>query len=137
MRAIHGDEAMGNHLVLRVDLDEPMLVDTGIGDGILEPIRLEEGRTVQGSREFRLEVMDDGLWRFHNHEGVIPPNFDFTPEPDEDRLARTCRNLQEDADSLFRKNLICMQPDGFGGTKALIGRVLALPGEQKKILEIQ
>ena len=27
MRAIHGDQAMGNHLVLRVDLEEPMLAD--------------------------------------------------------------------------------------------------------------
>jgi N-hydroxyarylamine O-acetyltransferase len=135
MRALDGDEAMGNHLVLRVDLDKPMIADAGIGDGILEPIPFEEGRHVQGNREYRLERLDDGLWRFHNHEGVVPSNFDVSPAPDEDLLTRTCRRLQEDAESFFRKNLLCLQPDEAGGTKTLIGRVLALPGEEKKILE--
>ncbi len=135
MRAIHGDAAMGNHLVLRVDLDGPMLADVGIGEGMLEPICLEQARVVQGNREFRLEVLEDGLWRFHNHAGAIPPSFDFSPEPDEDHLAETCRNLQQDEGSLFRQNLICLQPDGVGGTKTLIGRVLALPREEKQILE--
>jgi N-hydroxyarylamine O-acetyltransferase len=135
MRAIQGDETMGNHLVLRVDLNEPMLADTGLGDGILEPLPLAEGHHRLGDREYRLERLDDGLWRFHNHEGAIPPSFDFRDEPDEDRLALTCRELQQDPNSLFRQNLICLQPDERGRSKVLIGRVLMLPGEEKRIIE--
>ena len=36
---------------------------------------------------------------------------------------------------VFRQNLLCMQPDGEGGTRILIGRVLSLPGKEKRILE--
>ncbi len=136
-RSLAGDDAMGNHLVIRVDLDGPMIADTGMGDGVLEPMRLEVGSGVQADRQFRLEELDDGYWRFHNHPGTSPADFDFLPArpADEGRLARTCSNLQDDGDSIFRQNLICMQPDGTRGTKALIGRVLALPGEEKKLLE--
>ena len=40
MRSSQGDASLGNHLVLRVDLDEPWLADVGLGDGALEPLRL-------------------------------------------------------------------------------------------------
>jgi N-hydroxyarylamine O-acetyltransferase len=135
MRVMHGDAAMGNHLVLRVELDLPMLADVGIGDGMLEPIRLTPGSFAQGAREFRLEVLEGEFWRFHNHPGALPPSFDFVTESDEEHLAKTCHNLQQDEDSLFRQNLICLQPDGSGGSKTLFGRVLGLPGEEKRILE--
>jgi N-hydroxyarylamine O-acetyltransferase len=135
MRSIQGDAVMGNHLVLRVNIDGPLLADVGLGDGMLEPIRLERRCFVQADREYRLEALSDGFWRFHNHPGAIPPGFDFSFEPNEDRLDETCRTLQQDEDSLFRQNLICLQPDGAGGTKTLIGRVLALPGEEKQILD--
>jgi N-hydroxyarylamine O-acetyltransferase len=135
LRTLDGGDAMGNHLVLRVELDGPMIADTGMGDGVLEPMRLEEGSAVQADRQFRFERLEDGHWRFHNHPGTAPADFDFLPDrpADEDRLARVCSNLQDD--SIFKKNLICMQPARMGGTKALIGRALALPGEEKKLLE--
>jgi N-hydroxyarylamine O-acetyltransferase len=134
-RATRGDEAMGNHLVLCVSLETPLLADVGLGDGIVEPTRIEEGRFTQAGREFGLERLEDELWRFHNREGAFPASFDFAREPNEDQLAQTCRNLQQDADSLFRQNVICMQPDELGEMKILLGRVLALPGEEKKVLE--
>ena len=135
LRSLRGDDAMGNHLVLRVELDGPVIADTGMGDGVLEPMRLEAGSGVQADRQFRFEELEDGYWRFHNHPGTAPADFDFVPActADQDRLARVCGNLQND--SIFTKNLICMQPDGTGGRKALIGRALALPGEEKRLLE--
>ena len=135
LRSLDGDDAMGNHLVLRVELGGPVIADTGMGDGVLEPMRLQVGSGVQVDRQFRFEELEDGYWRFHNHPGIAPANFDFLPArtADEEQLARICRNLQDD--SIFKKNLICMQPERTGGTKALIGRALALPGEEKKLLE--
>ena len=136
-RSLEGDDVMGNHLVLRVDLDGPLIADTGIGDGVLEPMTLQEGSGVQADRQFRLEQLHDGYWRFHNHPGALPANFDFLPDcpADEHRLARLCANLQNDANSLFRQNLICMQPVATQGMKVLIGRALALPGQEPKLLE--
>jgi N-hydroxyarylamine O-acetyltransferase len=49
MRASVGDGVVGNHLVLKVDLDRPYLADVGFGDGLVEPIPIEPGRTKQNS----------------------------------------------------------------------------------------
>jgi N-hydroxyarylamine O-acetyltransferase len=136
MASLAGDVTMGSHLVLRVQLDEPYLLDVGLGDGLLEPIPIREGTYHQGDRAFRLEALDEeGRWRFHNHEGCPPPNFDFRLEPaDESRLALLCEKLRSDPSSHFVQNLMCIRTDPAGGTRHLVGRVLALPRKDKKIL---
>ena len=59
MREVRGDAAIGNHLVLRVDLGEPWIADVGLGDGTLEPYRLRAGPMESGGYSFRLEALDD------------------------------------------------------------------------------
>lgn len=44
-----------DHLLLRVDLDEPWLSDVGFGDSFLEPLRLAEGVQEQHGRAYRLD----------------------------------------------------------------------------------
>jgi N-hydroxyarylamine O-acetyltransferase len=123
-RLAHGDETLGNHLVLSVELDRTYIADVGLGNGLVEPVPLEPGRIRQGHRDYALEVLDDGLWRFVNSAGMLPPDFDFRFAPaDEALLARTCASLQSDDESLFRQNLIC-QRLGPEGVQFLIGRVL-------------
>ena len=123
-RKERGDETLGNHLVLNVNLDEPYLADVGLGNGLIEPIPLRQGRFGQGQRQFRLEALGGAFWRFHNAASAIPPDFDFIFAPaDEALLAKSCDSLQSDPESMFRQNLICqrLQPDGF---HLLLGRVL-------------
>ncbi len=79
-RSLEGDDAMGNHLVLRIELDESMIADTGMGDGVLEPMPLRVGSGTQATRQFRFEELEDGYWRFHSHPGTAPSDFDFLPE---------------------------------------------------------
>jgi N-hydroxyarylamine O-acetyltransferase len=134
MASLAGEASMGSHLVLRVQLDEPYLADVGLGDGLLEPIPIRAGEHQQRERAFRLEEVEDDRWRFHNHEGCPPPNFDFGLEPDEKRLANVCEKLRSDPNSMFMQNLMCIRADPAGGTKHLVGRVLALPRKQKRIL---
>src|SRR5580765_1988318 len=43
MRQVLGDFVLGGHLCLRVDLDQPYLVDCGFGGALLAPIPLQEG----------------------------------------------------------------------------------------------
>ena len=51
-----------DHLTLRVDLDEPWLVDVGFGDSFVDPLRLEIGtEQQQGDRRFRILAMGDSL----------------------------------------------------------------------------
>ncbi|MEQ8859872.1 MAG: arylamine N-acetyltransferase [Pseudomonadales bacterium] len=125
MRARFGDDAFGNHLVLRVALDDATwIADVGLGDGMLEPLPLRAGVHEQFGRRFRLEALGDGEWRFHNRSDGMPPDFDFVDDHHtEARLETRCDELQTDPDSMFRQNLICQRMSEGGGS-ALLGRVL-------------
>jgi N-hydroxyarylamine O-acetyltransferase len=124
MRAESGDDAFGNHLVLKVNLEKPWLADVGLGDGIIEPIPLEEDTFIHHGRRVRLEQMAPGDWRFHNRENGMPPAFDFFDRPaDESLLASTCTALQTDPASMFRLNLVSQRMALRGGYM-LLGRAL-------------
>jgi arylamine N-acetyltransferase len=138
MRAERGDDALGNHLVLKVDLaGEPWLADVGLGDGIFEPMPLREGTVTQYGRSYRLEQRSPGEWRFHNRPGGMPPSFDFFDTPAEEaRLQNTCELLQHDPESMFRQNLVCQRMHVRGG-HMLLGRVLAShdPARPRRLLD--
>lgn len=122
-RAAFGDDTVGNHLVLKIDLDEPYLCDAGFGDGLIEPVPLREGSYEQRGLIFRLEKLDARWWRFHNHAFGAAPTFDFVAEPaDPDVLERQCADLQRDG-SRFVNNLVCQRHDA-RGIAALRGRTL-------------
>ena len=102
-----GDEMLGNHLVLLVQLDKIYIADLGVGDGSRTPLPLVEGTHQQGGLVFRLERINDGYWRFHNHSFGIPTTFDFKQEAaDETLIARTNHELQTSPDATFVQNFV-------------------------------
>jgi len=124
MRDSNGQSAVGNHLVLIVDLDRPYLADCGFGDGIIEPLPFAFGKYTQRGLGFRLSKTDDGWWRFHNHAHGAAADFDFREElADQPLLDEKCRQLQTDPHSGFVLNAVCQrhQPNGH---YTLRGRVL-------------
>jgi N-hydroxyarylamine O-acetyltransferase len=125
MRAERGDFTIGNHLVLRIDIPgEPAawIADVGFGDGILDPFPLMPGDLTAEGHRFRLEAMDDGWWRFHNHQFGGAKSFDFTLQPaDPALLAEKCAWLQSAPDSPFVLNMICQRWRG-GEILQLLGR---------------
>ena len=103
VRDILGDEAVGNHMVLSVDLGRTFMADVGLGDGPLHPFPLEERSWTENGFSYRLGRTEDGWWRFHNHEHALGPRFDFKEVPW--KLAdyqAMCTALQKDAASAFR-----------------------------------
>ena len=136
-RRERGDQVLGNHLILLVKLGRLYLADLGLGDGIREPIPVEEGRYTQGTLEFRLERLEDGFWRFHNHSFAHPPTFDFRAAPaDEALLKAKCEYLQTSEESVFVPNLSCEMMHEESLT-VLTGRVLkhkAAAGTQETLL---
>ena len=82
-REILGEAALGNHLVGLVDLERRYVADVGLMDGPLDAFPLEARSWREGRLEFRLERLDDGWWRFHNHAHGLARSFDFTEEPRE------------------------------------------------------
>jgi N-hydroxyarylamine O-acetyltransferase len=113
-----GDSQVGNHLVLRVDLegqadpahDGPWLVDVGFGDCPLWPVRWRAHAFVQGFLDMRLEPLDGHWWRLHSHARGAAPSFDVSLDPAlADRLVPMCSRLQTDPGSPFVQNVVCMR----------------------------
>ncbi|WP_293904271.1 arylamine N-acetyltransferase [Phenylobacterium sp.] len=103
MRAVRGDDAVGNHLVLKVVLDgEPWIADVGFGDGSRDPFPLRQGPILSDGYLYGLEKIDADWWRLTNHPAGGAPNFDFTEQPaDPARLAAKCQELQTSPTSIF------------------------------------
>ena len=73
-----------DHLTLRVDLDEPYLVDVGFGDSAIRPLRLDdEGPQDGGDRTYRLRR--DGRFSYLESTGGSSwePSFRFDDAPRE------------------------------------------------------
>lgn len=124
MRRERGSAAIGNHLLLSVQLDQTYVVDVGLGDGPIEPIPLKEGSYRQAWRRLALERLDDGWWRLHNHDRAFASTLDFRHQmADWDLLAAKCRWQQSSTESRLKQNALCLR-HSVDGTVALIGRVL-------------
>ncbi len=137
-RATTGDSAIGNHLVLLVELDgEPWIADVGFGDGSLEPFPLEAAAMTIAGYSLRLEALDERWWRFHNHEFGGAKSFDFVVAPaDPALLAEKCQWLQSAPESGFVQNAVAQRFRG-EDILALRGRVLRCvrpTGKQERIL---
>ncbi len=137
MRQDRGDESVGNHLVLKVELEEGIfLADVGFGDGPIDPVEVTSGRFVSAGFEFAISRLDDGWWRLHNHKSGGAASFDFNMMPaDESRLAERCSWLQSSPESPFVQNAV-LQHHSADGLWMMRGRVLrkVTPSAQKDYL---
>jgi len=107
MRVAMGDGNVGNHLVLRVDLDRPYLADVGFSDGMLEPVPIVEHAFQHDVFRYRLENLGGNWWRFHNHPAGGAASFDFELKPaDRSLLASKCEWLQTTPESGFVMNAV-------------------------------
>jgi N-hydroxyarylamine O-acetyltransferase len=131
MREERNPGAIGGHMVLRVQVDgRPWIADVGFGNGLRAPIPFLEGDYPQGDVTFRLERMQGGWWRFHNHATASAAYCDFLDEvADISVFATACERQQDSPTSVFVQNLICQQL-GPKGVTLLLGRVLRRAGAQ-------
>lgn len=125
MREFGGDNCVGNHLVLRVELVEGLyLADVGFGDGPIDPIRVAGGPFGSHGMSFALTQIDTDWWRLANHPRGGAKSFDFNLAPaDETRFAAKCHWLQSDPESIFVQNAVCQRFTDHG-ILVLRGRVL-------------
>lgn len=137
-RAIRGDDAAGNHLILRVDLDdEAWMADAGFGDGPLGPFRIRPGAFRDGCFAFDLALQPDGWWRLTNHPRGGAPSFDFRDEPaDETVLANKCHWLQTAPESGFVQNAVVQRhrPEGLAILRGRTLRTLLAHETQERLI---
>jgi len=127
MREQTGDVQLGNHLCLLVRLDEPYLVDVGLGGSMAEPLPLRTTQREDLPYRLGLSETSDGYWRFAEQtHGDKPFTFDFRAAPaDEALFVRKCESLQTDPASPFVQNLV-VQRRTVDTHVSLRGRVLSV-----------
>ncbi len=94
-----------DHLALRVDLDEPWLVDVGFGENFTRPLRLQTG--IDQPRDGRVYRLDpDGERLAMSHDGELNYRFALTPR-EISQFEQSCRFLQSAAGSFFTRDPGC------------------------------
>ena len=125
-----GESPEFDHLALRVDLEQPWLVDVGFGESFLEPLRLETQRNqIDLAGTFRLMPAAERLQLEKlGRNGNWKPQYSFalTPRSLGD-FAGMCHYHQTSPESHFTQNRICSQatPEGritLSGTKLIVTR---------------
>ncbi len=139
MREAMGDAFIGNHLVLKVALDEGLhLADVGFGDGPRDPFPIVEGRFASGGFDFALSKVDAQWWRLHNHPLGGAKSFDFSLDPaDESVLAARCADLQTAPWSPFVQNLVCQRytDEGLIVLRGRVVRTIAPGRHEDRVLD--
>lgn len=138
MRSLRGEGAVGNHLILRVALDQPWIADAGFGDGPLLPYPLQPGPIANGFRVHQLLDLGDGWLRLESPPPAEAFSFDFRLDrADEAQLSAQCAWLQTAPESPFVQNLV-LQRHTLDALLILRGRVLRTlsgTGPRDRVLE--
>jgi len=111
-----GDAVFGNHLTLRIDLDQSYLAEVGVADAIIEPVPIKVGPISQRGFDFSIVETEDGWLRFKNHSVGLARSFDFRSDRrDEAAMATAHRWLTEDPASPFTGTLAILRhtPEGY------------------------
>jgi N-hydroxyarylamine O-acetyltransferase len=110
-RADMGEAAVGNHLSLRIDLEDgPWLVEAGLGDAVPVPLRLEAGMQADGFLSCAVERADGDWLRYVNHRYGQASSFDFRADyGDEALLAAQEHFLRTQPHSPFTGALAVMR----------------------------
>lgn len=116
-RAKGGEGPEFDHLTLRVDLEQPWLVDVGFGDSFLEPLRLlADSEQQDPAGIFRL-LRDSSRWHLQRAEPGTNwrPEYSFSLLPRQlEEFAGMCHYHQTSPDSSFTQNRVCSRatPEG-------------------------
>ena len=118
------------HLGLRVDLEEPWLVDVGLNDPFRAPLRLCSGtEQSDGWADYRLDLEPAGTWLLALREPGQPwearYRFDAVPRALED-FVPSSDTLQTSPESPFRAGYLCCQARAEGRVTVTGHRVLVV-----------
>ncbi|MFN3743621.1 MAG: arylamine N-acetyltransferase family protein [Hyphomicrobiaceae bacterium] len=111
-----GDIVIGNHLTLRVDLEQPYLAEVGVADALIGPVPMKVGPIRQRGFDFSITRSDDGWLRFRNHQLGLARSFDFqTNRRDEAAMLAMHHWLSEAPASPFTRSLALFRhtPEGY------------------------
>jgi N-hydroxyarylamine O-acetyltransferase len=105
-----------DHMLLKVHLDEPWLVDVGFGDSFVDPIVFHAGGADQVNGHRYVVLPKDGEWQLlrEDAKGQVPL-YAFRDEPHQlSEYRAMCEFHQRSPESHFTRSWICSRatPDG-------------------------
>lgn len=112
-RVYNGEGELGiefDHMTLRIDLDEPYLVDVGFGEAFRVPLRMNERNPqVQPMGTYRLNAEGD-FWTYYEQRerGDFAPSYRFTLAPYAlEDFTVGCEYQQTSPQSPFTQRRVC------------------------------
>jgi N-hydroxyarylamine O-acetyltransferase len=100
-------------MLLRVNLEEPLLVDVGYGCGLARSIPLAPNAQLQRPYDVSITALDGSFLRYGEQVRSVSGSYDFTLEPVErSYFDAACHRLQTDAASPFLRTLTAQQRRG-------------------------
>ncbi len=98
--------AAGDHMLLLVNCDGPLLVDVGFGGGPIEPIPLRPSRVSQPPYTISISKEDGGFYKYSELADGNEGNYWFTLDKvDSSHFELVNHQLQSDPNSPFRRTL--------------------------------
>jgi len=130
--------APADHMCLRVDCGEPLLVDVGFGGSMIEPIPLFEANTHQPPYTLSVTEEDNGYFRFSEQlADAEPTSFDYKLTPVGDTYFDEISNsLQTDETSSFRRMLKAQRryPDRHVILRGCVKKTITAQGTNEQVL---
>ena len=105
-----------DHMLLKVHLDEPWLVDVGFGDSFVDPIAFHAGGADQVNGHRYVVLPMDGEWQLGREDGKGQvPLYAFRDVPHElDEYREMCAFHQSSPESHFTRSWICSRGTPYG-----------------------
>jgi N-hydroxyarylamine O-acetyltransferase len=105
-----------DHMLLRVELEEPWLADVGFGESFVDPLPLHSGAATHENNHRYSVLYAEGRWQLLRQEdNADSPLYVFSEEPRNLRdFEGMCEYHQSSPDSHFTKGSVCSlaTPDG-------------------------
>ena len=102
----------GDHMLLRVDCDGPLLVDVGFGGGMCRPVPLLSCGQCQPPYDISVRKQAEGFFTYHEKTEGNEAGYCFAPESIDTKHFETANHdLQTNADSPFIRTLTAQRRD--------------------------
>ena len=99
-------EFLADHMLLRVNLDLPLLVDVGFGCGLASSLPFAPNAQLQAPYNVSVSQLDKTYLRYSEHVRGEPATYDFTmTSVDRSYFDPACHRLQTDPQSPFLRTL--------------------------------
>jgi N-hydroxyarylamine O-acetyltransferase len=127
-----------DHMLLKVELDEPWLVDVGFGDSFVNPIAFRAGAAdqVNGHRYVVLPMQDEWQLVREDDKGTVPLYAFRDAAYELGHYGEMCRFQQTSPESHFTKSWICSRATADGRMTVANMRLIVTSAEKRDEVQL-